>query len=310
MTIVKVAVIVLQFVGYQAPHPQIMDQTRADVAQVDAFYAEQSYGQFATHSDTYGMFTVQLDATANRLAIAAAAQQALLDAGVDLAEYGWSGTVGGRCHCVYVTPSTNLVGAGYGDGNGVWVALHPDYTVAPQFRIVAHEQGHHLFGLLHAHGPIGDRGDMLDIMGYGYGAFNAVTKKNLGWLAPPQEVTDTGYYTLTPFEAADGLRVFKIYGGNKQPWFLYFEYRQPIGFDAALTAWAPASNVFNGAVVHRETNGQSYILEMNPRVSTTETYPALVVGQTYCNREARYSVTVVSANPEGLMLYVRFGNCR
>lgn len=309
----RIATIVVTFPTSQPAPLQTMDWTRDAMATVDAFYAEQSYGQFITQSDSFGIYTIPLDQTATRYDIAAAANQAAADAGVDLSLY---------TRFVYVSPTTNFVAAGYGDLSGVWIAKVPGYPAAPDWRIVSHELGHSLFGLGHAHGTTclvdaagvvqcqsTEYGDNLDVMGVGFGHFNIITKSGLGWLPPIQLLTSTGDYLIEPFETApSGAKGYAFKIGRKGVFTLVMEYRQPIGFDIR-TGPADPTNVFGGVEFHLLLNGSEQI-EMNAydpaHVSGYYYYPALTVGQTYCDKEAKVSVTVLFATSAGAMVRMNF----
>jgi len=308
---VRIATFVVTFPTSDPAPPPTMDWTRGLMTNVDAFYAEQSYGQFTLKSDVFGIYTVPLDSTATRPEIASAAQQAAIAAGVDLVPYGWSGVIGGACHCVYISPSAAIDAAGFGDGLGVWTAASA-YPSVPAVRLVSHELGHHLFGLNHANGMINGSSrsqfDSLDVMGHGNGHFNAVTKTRLGWLIP-LTVTDDGDYLLEPFEQTTGLRALILQGGTqKQPQTYYVEYRQPIGFDT-IQPWA--RQAFEGAVVHlAPPQANTLLLEMTSSPNTIIDTPALTVGQTWCDDGGRLSVTPLSATPSGLLVRVMLGHCR
>ncbi len=312
----RLAAFVVTFPDSGPYQPETMTWMRDTMEQVDDFYAEQSYGQFILQSDSFGVYLVNLDHTATRQMIAAAAQQAARDAGVDLSPY---------TKFLYISPMTDYARAGYGDATGAWIAL-TNAPYIPNYNMIAHELGHHLFGLLHAHGIICtdsngnsvpiyagrgssctslDYGDTLDVMGSGHGHFNALTKANRGWLTA-QAVTADGTYTLQPFESqGNGVKVLLVM--NRQDFTYSLEYRQPIGFDQTWFFTDDPAYVF-GVIVHRALNG-SELLQMNAPANGLKR-PAMLAGQTFCDSDGRLSLSVVSATSVGATVAVKFGHCR
>lgn len=292
---------------------QILEWTRQDMSATDAFYAEQSYGAFTVQSDVFGIFRVDLTQEATKADIAAAAQAALAASGVDTSLYSdW----------VYVSPTTNSVGGGYGDLSGVWIARLPTEVASPGFDTAAHELGHHFFGLLHAKGSSSGQGDTLDIMGSGRGHFNALIKARLGWLSDAglyrlRTVTQSGDYLIEPYESATaGVKALMVQAfARKVPGTkYYFEYRQPIGFDA-YQPWAAPDNVFHGALVHTPDifTTASVLAAFNPNdgpYPNVINRPALTVGQSFCNSDGRLRVTVLSESAAGLLVRIELGRCR
>lgn len=291
---------------------------RVEVPQSDAFYAEQSYGQFEPNSDIFGVYTIPLDVTATRQDIARESKIAAVAAGVDLSLYQ---------HFVYISPMTNSVAGGYGDLSGVWIAIE-SYPRAPQARMLSHELGHHFFGLTHAHAllcsdgtalgetrgancQLAEYGDTLDVMGIGYGHFNASTKKQIGWLTTTgayriQTVTVSGDYAIAPYERVGGVKALTF--RDKQGFSYTLEYRQRIGFDMAQT-WTLPENVFHGVVAHLDRNGLN-LLRLSPGTGTNIDTPALTVGATWCHRDGAFSVTTLSADENGAMVRIKLkGSC-
>jgi hypothetical protein len=271
-----------------------------------------------------GVYTVPLDATANRTAVATAARQAAADAGVDLSPYA---------KFLYVSPATNSVRGGYGDLTGAWIAVESDYVAVPSLRTVVHELGHHVLGFLqHAHGllctdatPFGstpgatcavyDYGDSVDVMGGGWGHANGLLKRQFGWLTDggawqARTVTASGDYALAPYAAAEpGVKT--LLAKSKQGFTYALEYRQAVGFDASIPYGGVSQpNVFGGVLLHLALNG-SELLRMNPGAASPSFIdtPALLVGQSFCDRDGRLAFTVLSASPSGASVRVRFGHC-
>ncbi len=310
---IKVAAILVTFLSSPPVPSQTMDWAMAAMLDVDRYYAEQSYGQFLTQSDVYGVYTVALDQNATRDDIKREARAAATAAGVDLTPYGE--------HIVYSAPITKYAVAGFASTFGVWMNVDV-VPVIGDHHMPAHELGHHFFGLQHARGyvcsipPLSGTcqsyqyGDTLDRMGQGVGHFNAITKASLKWLTPLDVVKD-GTFSLAPYETTDaGLKALKVI--TKQ-WTYFLEYRQPIGFDV-YQPWADPNNVFNGVTIHLQLNG-SMLLQMSTPdpvspYPNTITAPALTVGQTYCDRDSRVAISVLSATPEAATVHVDFGACK
>lgn len=316
----RLAVFVVTFPTADPYRAETMTWMQDTLARVDQFYAEQSYEQFNLQSDSFGVYTLNLDHTATRQAIATAAKQAAIDAGVDLSPY---------TAFLYLSPVTDYVRAGYGDNSGAWIAL-TSYVAAPGYSMIAHELGHHLLGLNHAHGlrctdanghsvPMPftrgsscqflEYGDDLDVMGQGTGHFNALTKPWLRAGGPfdIQTISVSGDYRLEPFETqTPGLKALKVVGSD---WTYAVEYRQPIGFDVRQP-WTSPANVFRGVIVHLALNG-SELLSMNPPDPVSGLRrPALEVGQTFCDKAGRVSMTLLSADTAGAVVRVKIGHCK
>jgi len=313
----RIAILVVTFPVSDPPREETMLWTQQAAALSDSFYAEQSYGLFTPTTDTYGIYTVPLDTTARREDIAREAKLAATVAGVDLLQYQ---------HFVYVSPTTDTVRAGYGDAFGVWIALAP-FTAAPQFHMLAHELGHHLFGLNHAHSlvcsdgsPMGtarnatcqtwEYGDTLDVMGEGEGHFTAYTKSQLGWLML-QTVTANGDYFIAPYERIQAGDVKALAFRDKRGFAYTLEYRQPVGFDVPQP-YARPENVFNGVVAHVVLNGTE-LLRLTPpdaQSGTAIDLPALTVGETWCQKDGGFSITTLSADADGAVVRMKLkGAC-
>jgi hypothetical protein len=320
----RLAVIVVTFPASDPAPIQTIDWMRDVMADVDAYYAEQSYQQFSLASDVFGVYTVPLDATATRYEIAEEAKRAAVGAGVDLLAY---------TRFLYISPTTNSVHAGIADTSGAWIALTAQYPAIPSRWMAAHELGHHLFSLPHSPGltctdntPLGsaggscqlqEYGNTLDVMGEGSGHFKLVTKHLLGWLTDTgplrmQTVTTSGDYELQPLESSQpGVKGLAIaVGTRKAPVFYYLEYRQPLGFDASLL-WVDPANVFNGVVFGYGAVIGSELLRMvpplpdDPSPSIIRT-PALPVGQTYVDATANVQITVLSTDSAKAVVRVRW----
>lgn len=295
----RVALIVIDFTASVQPDPNTMLWQRIDADVVQAFYAEQSYGRASLTIDTFGVFRVPLDENAaDYFAIEREAQAAAISAGMDASAY---------TGFVYVYPITTPPHPNIARGSNVFISLWRGKVLPAGFRVLAHELGHAQFGMTHARGAGQELGDVFDVMGSGMGHFNNI-KKSGRWLDPEQiqSVNESGDYVLTPLATAGGLKGIIISGGNKLAWSYVFEYRQPGQHESS--GFVRPEN-YNGALARITLNGGE-LLFFNEEISTFDKRPALMVGQRWCNKDARFSVTTLSATPEALTLRVRFGNCR
>lgn len=289
------------------------------------FDLENSYAQTwmtgvanpSASADVYGWFTINQSSTVcDYNTTASLAEQAATAAGANLSQYS---------RRVYAFPSNACSWWGLGTVGGnpsrAWI------NGSLQLRVVGHEMGHNL-GLYHSHSldcgstVIGNSctsseyGDTLDIMGASSYHYNAFQKERLGWLdynvSPPiTTVGADGIYWIAPYEPNDpnpkALKILKsVDPSTGRKTYYYVEYRQPIGFDAALST---NSNVVNGVVLHigTESNGNSnYLLDMTPDTSSWAD-PALVVGQSYSDPDAGVTITVMSVSSSGASVSVTFG---
>ena len=187
--------------------------------------------------------------------------------------------------------------------------------------VIGHEVGHN-FGMLHAASldcgtnVIGgtcsssEYGDPFDIMGNNRAMHpNAAQKLDLGWIAPGTVKTHTAgrtTYTLTPIESAGGATyAVKIPAASNRTYWL--EYRQPIGFDAALSSFpnngaqfrvaSPFESICSGCADDTE------FLDMTPATAAF-TDGALVLGQSYTDAFYGFAVSVTSATPTALTVDV------
>ncbi len=265
-----------------------------------AYYQETSYGAAWLTGTVVGPFTISMTSSGcDYYGLAAQARAAATAAGVNLGQY--------RRH-VFAFPSNGCGWWGLGTigGNPSQAWINGNY----QAGVVVHELGHN-FGLWHSHAlecgsvVVGtncssiEYGDTLDAMGKVTPPhhFNAVQKELLGWLnyagmPPVTTVQSSGVYTLDPFEpVGTNPKALKVRAGNGD-WY-YVEYRQPIGFDAAI----PPS-VRTGVVVHL-WKGQSgdgiYLLDMTPNTSSWMD-PALQVNTSFGDGAAGISITPLWTN--------------
>ena len=271
------------------------------MGRVDAFYREQSYGHLRLTSDVYGLYTIPYSSSYSTNV--SASHQAALDSGVDLSSY---------TAFYYLYPTGAPPGA---------LANSYDST----FSNIAHELGHHIFGYYHhEHGIRCDSvtgtcaseeyGNRLSVMGLGQGHFSGMLKAGFGWLPPPQLIETSGDHTIEPLAAPPS-------GGAKTLTFnvcwsrwctaYTLEYRQPIGFDdvprSSTYDW---NNVFGGVLFYGGSGSRldlgTTLLQMTPYVIGTAQAPALAVGQSFCHKEGKVRVTVLSADATGARVRITY----
>src|SRR5208282_6032216 len=152
---------------------------------------------------------------------------------------------------------------------------------------------------------VNEYGDRFDVMGNNSVAgqqmhFNATQKSLLGWIPASSVITHTSgtqTYSLAPLESGGqstyAVKIPVAADSNRTYWI---EYRQPIGFDSALSAYPN-----NGAIIHvafpfdNPCTGSCFaddteILDMSPANGGNFFDAALLVGQTY--NDSTYGVSI------------------
>jgi hypothetical protein len=296
---------------------------------VNNFFKENSYGQTSIAATVVGWYTIPDSVTTcNTSQIATDAQKAAVAAGVVLSNY---------TRYVYVFPfdsacafaGTSTVG---GKPSESWI--NGGATV--DFHTIDHELGH-AFGLWHSHaldcgtsaticsnGNSIDYGDLMDTMGTTADwspDYNAFQKERLGWLgygASPsiQTVTSSGAYTINAYESGGaGPNVLKVLQSTDpttgaRTWY-YLEARQPIGFDAFITAntFPYIQTVTDSVLFHLGTDGNgnsSELIDMTPATATSHQSwdMGLGVGQSYTDSSAGVSITVGSVSSTGATVQI------
>ncbi len=186
--------------------------------------------------------------------------------------------------------------------------------------VIGHEIGHN-YGLLHAASldcgatvitapcTASEYGDPFDVMGNNRAMhFNAFQKNYLGWIATGSvynHTAGTATYTISPIEAGGASRYAVQVKANRYRSY-WIEFRQPLGFDAGLSAFP-----VNGAQIHVASpfeticsgcGDDTEYLDMTPATSAF-TDGALLPGQTFSD-EYGVSITVVSATASALTVTV------
>ena len=288
------------------PYTQATIQGRVftDAMSVANYYRESSYGKH----QLAGVVTPWLRARYNRpttcqyAQLATEARTLAQQAGYNLASYTKQ---------VYIFPSLPGCGwSGLGGGSQAWI------NQAASLLVIGHELGH-TFGMGHSSSlrcgtqTIGgtctrsEYGDPFEIMGNGRAAhLNAIHKDQLAYFGSGQLKTHAGgtaTYTLSPIEAPGGTTyAVKIPSNATRSYWI--EWRQPIGFDAALLPGAT-----NGALIHlgypNPYTCSSCLLDMTPATATFGD-AALAVGQTFTDAGSSTSISVISQTPTALTVQV------
>ncbi len=281
---------------------------------VAQYFSEVSFGQqflnpvvtpwLATNAATPAGCNWQQMATLGRTAAAAA--------GYSVASYQ---------NVVYVFPRANScgwLGLAYVGASGVWI------NGANSTPVYGHELGHN-FGLLHAGSlrcsgvsiggacSVSEYGDPFDIMGDQSAMhFNAAQKLDLGWIGTGTVASHgagSATYVLNPIESAGGgLYAVRIPAAANRTYWL--EYRQPIGFDAALASYpnngaqirvtSPFETMCSGCDAY---SNDTQLLDMTPATSTF-TDATLVVGKSFADGSYGINISVLSATAGALTVRV------
>lgn len=332
----QVAVLIVTFPGVSVPSfsPSLYDQFFGAAPSLTTYWQEASYGSTSATGGVFGPYTLNAAYSCSNInqfvddALATASAS-----GVNLNAYNrvdivfpgmnpscnWAGLSSLGCYAATTSAGTFNVSTSLLD----WTKFGLD--------TIYHENGHQL-GLAHSRlrtfgteilGPIGAAGNLTEYgdhyatMGAPNPGHYAAGQKAevLGWLnagTTYQTVNSNGTYVLQPYESQGaGLNAIKIQRGTGNPgYYLWIEYRQPIGsFDLTMPyAAAPNGNVFTGALIHYEdsvTGTQSDLLDFtNP--DTYADYPVLSSGRSWADPYSDLSLTVVSATSSALTVNVNY----
>ncbi|HSK71480.1 MAG TPA: NEW3 domain-containing protein [Pyrinomonadaceae bacterium] len=288
----------------------------ANTSSVTNYYREASFGQTWITGDTYGWFTLPMNAGCDYAQIASRAKQAAQNAGVNLANYN-------RYMYVYPANSCGYSGLGTLGGNETWIV-----GTLTNFRTPIHELGHNL-GLHHAKllncgtSVLGsscatdEYGHSVDIMGGGRGHFHSFHKERLGWLnygsmPTVTTVTQSGNYFIAPYfpnnvSGPKALKILKSVDSQGRKTWYYIESRRKSGFDSSI---ASTSNLLTGLLfsLNQEASPQeNNQLDMNPQTTSTLD-KALSVNQTYTDDSLGVSITPLSVGDSGATVSITFGS--
>lgn len=317
----KTAVLLVNF--QNTAQPSLTKATVQDLLfnQANSYFNEISYGKTGFSGDIFGWYTIPINQTCNYiLAQGAAVQAADLDVNftqysrlVIIAPFGPTCTFGGRSSLGKISVSTS-------DGvaqMSVASLLTSNFTL----HTAGHELGHGL-GVEHANflncGTVSssssgcmnvEYGNPYSIMGESakMGHPDAFHKEYIGWFNAPNitTVTNNGTYVLAPIETvSSGLQALKIPRGQNA--YLFAEYRQPIGVDAAFSSYT-GSDVFQGAlvVVQNPFRSQSLLIDTTPPANNKTT--TVLVGQTFTDPASGTAIAVTGRTSTALTVNVTLG---
>jgi hypothetical protein len=284
------------------------------------YYNEVSYGQQLLNvTVTANWVTMNLAATCDYTSIGSAAEAAALAASSAYNANNYN-------FVVYLFPAQSCGWAGLayvGFPHKAWINGTNYFAT----QVIGHEMGHN-FGLLHAGSlncgasviggacSVAEYGDPWDTMGNQRAMhFNAAQKALLNWIPNSSVRTHTSgsaTYTLNPLEAAGGaVYAIKIPTSSSSRTY-WVEYRQPLGFDAPLSAYPN-----NGAQVRVSSPFEwssgaddTEIVDLTPATSGNFTDSALLVGQSYLDSTYGINIIVLGANASGLTVSVTIGGAK
>ena len=285
---------------------------------VTNFYKEASYSQHqlsVTVPAAWLHANISTPTTCNYSAISTAGDAAATAAGYNPSSYEFK---------VYMFPRVSACGWSGLGYVGFPRLAYINGPTSVQTKVVGHEMGHN-FGLLHAASldcgaravggtcTASEYGDPFNTMGNATSMhFAAAQKSLLGWIpssAVKVHTTGSATYVLSPLESAGGsVYAVKIPAATKRTYWL--EYRQPIGFDAGLSAYPT-----NGAQIRVSSpfetlcggcssgNDDTELLDLTTG-TTAFSDAALTVGNSYTDPDYGYKISVIGATASGLTVQV------
>lgn len=224
------------------PLPFTIDEARTRMFDAPdssaAYYAEASFGKESLTGDVFGTYTIPWPGSCDPDAIAASAIAAMAADGHDPTAYS---------QLMYLFPG----GCDFGGLAQLGIPGQParDSWYNGYFDcVVRNQEVGHNYGMVHSHSydcasgsafetcPGNEYGNPYDPMGGGCAHISAHQKQYMGWLEGCNMVSATadGRFQLVPLELpCDGIQALRLpaYDGRQY----YLEYRQPLGFDGALS---------------------------------------------------------------------------
>jgi hypothetical protein len=319
-TIHKVLVVAVKFTDTASDPATIASLQSLMISAPDAvskFFNEASYGQHqlsVTIPAVWLRATIATPTSCNYSAISQAGDAAATAAGYPSANYEYK---------VYTFPRVSTCG-----WSGLGYVGFPKlaYINGPtsfQTKVVAHEMGHN-FGLLHAASldcgarvvggscTASEYGDPFNTMGNATSMHYASAQKSLlGWISAAAVKTHTSgsaTYTISPLESAGGsVYAVKIPAATKRTYWI--EYRQPLGFDAGLSAYPTngaqirVSSPFETLCSGCSSNDDTELLDLTTG-TTPFTDAALTVGNSYTDTDYGITINVLSATASALTVQV------
>lgn len=328
-------------------HDMFFSSTRTSV---DSYYRDVSYGLISVTGDVYGPFLVKQPFGFDQdymEALPAVIQAA--DTTVDWTSYNRivivspetvQPAVSGRgdmgCEFLLTSPSKGKLSSTI-----AWVYLPKAQPYEQVVWIAAHELGHDLslhhastldyapllLGFPETAGTVAEYGDYNSVMGstmsyngqWNIGQFGAQHKAKLGWLKKGSgylDVESDGEFHIAPLEKIStspvGLHIRRAPGSDR---WLWLEYRQPLGYDATLSA--AMKQVFTGALIHYEypfslpdpdyhVEDRTFLLDFTQQTPHEFKDAALPSGQTWSDPYGPLKITVGTANSTGLDISIKY----
>lgn len=310
--------------------PQITKDQLKDIifTKTNNYYKENSYQKTSLKGDIYGLYTIDVDQSCDT--------QTLQDLAVAKADIDVNFSTYNRLIIIApMGPGCWFAGMGTIGKTEVQTAEGEismsiswdvaEYLLDTEFGpgLVQHELGHN-FGLYHANFiecptvNIDDYnncnhmeyGDPYDVMGWTnlQGHLNVPQKEYLGWLEESniKEIKINSDNIIEPLElTSTNPKAIKIqrsqsYGVAD---YLFFEYRQPIGFDQRLNNLT-GSDVFQGALPHLGSAG-TYLFDTTPPGSNYTT--ALLLNSYFIDPSTGAKISLINKTSDLLTLRAELG---